>query len=193
MYGSTSTNRPSITTTSLDKSTTTTYAHSMNPEELFQYAETARKRIGLSVAQFTQLIGDPSDRSYERKLDDVLEAYGRFRENIRIKLQVELLHPFTVQDGHPYFSTDQVSRILQIGEFHVSNLRAREVLPSIRVGRKTVYKPADVIAVLDQPLEHRKHSSPLAIAFMRFVEQEKAERRFQRAHLTDTKVGSLVS
>lgn len=163
----------------------------MDPEELSQYAETARKRIGLSAGQFAQLVGDPTDpanRYYERKLDDVLEAYGRFRESIRIKLLVELLHPFAVYEGKPYFSTDQVSRILQIGEFHVSNLRAREVLPSIRLGRKTVYKPSDVEAVLDQPLEHRKHSSPLAIAFMRFVEQEKAEAKFTRRNGTGTNV-----
>src|SRR5436190_11785548 len=165
----------------------------MDVDDLMAYAEAARKRIGLSVGQFSQLVGDPSDRYYERKLDDALEAYGRFKTATRIKHQVEMLHPFAIIDGRAYFSTDQVSRILQIGEFHVSNLRAREVLSSVRHGRKTVYKPADVLALLEEPLEHRKHSSPLALAFMRFVEQEKAQAKFERRQHAQTKVDAFAS
>lgn len=130
--------------------------------------EDIRVKLGLSRPQLERvLIGYEDDElSRMRQIAKEYSAYcARLRQSIRA------LRPEPV-DGMDCLSVRQVSEVLKLGEFHVSNLRARGKLEAVyKEGYGTLFPVETVINLVGRPLARREHYSPLAPQFISWLNE----------------------
>lgn len=143
------------------------------------FIERTRVLVGLSRSKMMELIHaeDPDVFTTEDPDPVVMEAartlstsWYEFVREKRLALDREFRRPACTMNGQPYLSTMQVSLALGIGDFHVSNLRVREILRATSHGNKTVYDRHTVYALLDEQLPEGRRNSPLIHSFLRYLE-----------------------
>lgn len=141
--------------------------------------EHIRTKIGLSRAKMLELIGSSDanvfvsaapDPTLVQKAYDLLDAWATFVAEKRQAIDREFSRPTCTIHGEPFISTMQVSLALGIGDFHVSNLRVREILDVSYYGNRTVYGKPTLLKLISEPLPEGRRSSPLVHAFLRYLQ-----------------------
>lgn len=132
-----------------------------------EQSEQQRIHCGLSRAQWEEALehGSPAK---------LVAKYNRYIEHLTKRIDREFMRPKYVLGfaSTKYISVSQLAEALNVGEFHLTNMRRRHKLEGTKYDRLVIYSQEQLSRFLTDASQAENRKSALAAAFLRWLDSQ---------------------